>query len=164
MEVFHWVLVEVSFHWERWGHDFNLIMMLKSSITREHNYEGCSESSSQSRWRTISQKWRWGVVKHRCAWICAIKMLSIGKNGAREWLQALHGTITNINEIWKNGFAMKNFEKKTIKWLKSIIYALNCITSRFCHRWISAIINSCCQKTQVDQINFWSKWYIAKTY
>ena len=80
-------------HWVLCGREFllgslylcghNLIMMQKYSIIRQHNSEGCSESSSQSRWRTISQKWRRGAVKRRCA-ICAIRMFSRGKNGARQ--------------------------------------------------------------------------------
>ena len=80
-------------HWVLCGREFllgslylcghNLIMMQEYSIIRQHNSEGCSESSSQSRWRTISQKWRRGAVKRRCA-ICAIRMFSRGKNGARQ--------------------------------------------------------------------------------
>ena len=88
--------------------------MLQYLIIREHNCEGGSESSSQSRWHTISQKWRKGAVKHRCAKFCAIRMFSMGKNGARQWLHAIHGMKTDINEfgVWKNVFVMKNFEIK----------------------------------------------------
>ena len=38
----------------------------------------------------------------------------MGKNGARQWLHAIHGMKTDINEfgVWKNVFVMKNFEIK----------------------------------------------------
>ena len=87
-----WICI-LYIHWVLCGREFllgslylcghNLIMMQQYSIIRQHNSEGCSESSSQSRWRTISQKWRRGAVKRRCA-ICAIRMFSRGKNGARQ--------------------------------------------------------------------------------
>ena len=104
-------------HWVLCGREFllgslylcghNLIMMREYSIIRQHNSEGCSESSSQSRWRTISQKWRRGAVKRRCA-ICAIRMFSTGKNGPGSNYRQQMVRNTNINEFG----AWKNFEVK----------------------------------------------------
>ena len=108
-------------HWVLCGREFllgslylcghNLIMMQEYSIIRQHNSEGCSESSSQSRWCTISQKLRWGLLN--AGEDKFVRMFSIGTNGARQWLDATHGMKTDINEfgVRKNVFTMK-FEVK----------------------------------------------------
>ena len=64
-----------------------------------------------------------------------MRMFSMGKNGAKQWLHTSRGTKTDINEfeVWKKCFCNEEGWSETIKWLKLIIYALKYITSR-CHR------------------------------